>query len=99
MKTEQKASGFALAGVAAVIGSGGVRIGVTGVAAIPYRAAAVERALAGQQRLTPESIALAASHAADDVEPLGDIHASPEYRAHLAQVNTRRAIERAMTGS
>jgi carbon-monoxide dehydrogenase medium subunit len=97
VKTEQKASGFALAGVAAVIGTDGtVRIGVTGVAAKAYRATASEQALAGQKSPTPEAIALAAAHAADGVEPLGDIHASATFRAHLAQVNTRRALERAV---
>jgi aerobic carbon-monoxide dehydrogenase medium subunit len=95
-KTEQKASGFALAGAAAVIGADGVRIGITGVAAKAYRATAVEQALAGQRRPSAEAIAKAAAHAADGVEPLRDIHASAEYRAHLAQVNTRRALERAI---
>jgi carbon-monoxide dehydrogenase medium subunit len=96
VKTEQKASGFALAGVAVVIGADGVRVGVTGIAAKAYRATAVEKALAGQKTPTAAAIALAASHAADGVEPLGDIHASPEFRAHLAQVNTKRAIEQAL---
>ncbi len=95
-KTEQKASGFALAGVAVVVRPDGARIGITGVAAKAYRASAVERALAAQQPWAAEAIARAASHAADGVEPLGDIHASSEFRAHLAQVNTRRAIERAV---
>jgi len=94
VKTEQKASGFALAGVAVVAAASGVRVGVTGVAAKAYRATGVEQAL-GRQR-TPEAIALAASHAADGVEPLGDIHASPDYRAHLAKVNAKRAIEKAL---
>ena len=96
VKTEQKASGFALAGVAVVIGADGVRVGVTGIAAKAYRATAVEQALAGQKTPVVAAIALAASHAADGVEPLGDIHASPEFRAHLAQVNTKRAIEQAL---
>ena len=95
MKTEQKASGFALAGVAVVIGPDGVRVGVTGVAAKAYRATAVEKALAGQRTPAAAAIEAAATHAADGVDPLGDIHASPEFRAHLAQVNTRRAIEHA----
>jgi carbon-monoxide dehydrogenase medium subunit len=94
VKTEQKASGFALAGVAAVVGPGGVRVGITGVAAKAYRAVAVERALDGRP-LAPESIALAAAHAADGVEALGDIHASPEFRMHLARVNTARALKHA----
>ncbi|OLC41560.1 MAG: carbon monoxide dehydrogenase [Acidobacteria bacterium 13_1_40CM_65_14] len=95
VKTEQKASGFALAGVAAVISPSGVRVGVTGIAAKAYRATGVEQALKGQ--MTANAIALAATHAADGVEPLSDIHASAEYRAHLAQVNTRRALERAVS--
>jgi CO/xanthine dehydrogenase FAD-binding subunit len=35
-------------------------------------------------------------HAADGVTPLSDIHASAEFRAHLAQVNTKRAVLRAV---
>jgi carbon-monoxide dehydrogenase medium subunit len=93
-KTEQKASGFALAGIAVVIGPSGARVGVTGVAAKAYRATAVERALPAPP-WPPEAIARAATHAADGIEPLGDIHASAEFRAHLAHVNTRRALERA----
>ena len=96
VKTEQKASGFALAGVAAVVGADGVRVGITGVAAKVYRAAAVEQALRGQASPKAEAIALAAMRAADGVEPLSDIHASAAFRAHLAQVNTRRALERAL---
>ncbi|MGH9387084.1 MAG: FAD binding domain-containing protein [Vicinamibacterales bacterium] len=93
VKTEQKASGFALAGVAAVISPRGVRIGITGVARAPYRARAAEDVLMGDGSVTPDAIARASAHAADGVEPLGDIHASPDYRAHLARVNTRRALE------
>jgi carbon-monoxide dehydrogenase medium subunit len=95
-KTEQKASGFALAGVAVVIGADGVRVGITGVAAKAYRATAVEQALAGQRTPSASAIAAAASRAAEGIDALGDIHASPEFRAHLAEVNTRRAIERAL---
>jgi carbon-monoxide dehydrogenase medium subunit len=95
-KTEQKASGFALAGVAVVVGSGGeVRVGVTGVAACAYRAKAVERALAGQASPSSEAISRASAHAGDGIEALGDIHASPEFRVHLAEVDTARALGRA----
>jgi aerobic carbon-monoxide dehydrogenase medium subunit len=98
VKSEQKASGFALAGVAVVIDKSAVRVGVTGVAAKAYRAVAVERALAGQP-LTPHAIELAAGHAADGIEALGDIHASAEFRVHLAEVNTRRALTRAVAAA
>jgi carbon-monoxide dehydrogenase medium subunit len=92
-KTEQKASGFAIAGVAVVAWPGGVRVGVTGVAPKAYRATAVESTL-GTGR-SADAIALAALRAADGIDPLADIHATAEYRAHLAQINTRRALERA----
>ena len=93
-KFAQKASGFAIAGVAVVVDKAtkSVRVGVTGVAAKPYRAKAVERYLKGKEP-TPEFCAKAGSRAAKDVEALNDIHASAEFRVHLAQVNTRRALE------
>lgn len=94
-KTEQKASGFAITGVAVVVGGGEIRVGVTGVASAAYRAKAVERALAGQTSPSSDAIARAAAHAGDGVEALGDIHASPEFRLHLAEVNAARALRRA----
>lgn len=97
-KFAQKASGFAIAGVAVVIDkkARSVRIGITGVAAKPYRASAVETALQGRA-LTPDLIAEASAKAAEGIEALNDIHASTEYRAHLAKVNTRRALEIALS--
>lgn len=96
VKTEQKASGFALCGVAVVVDARAkrVRVGVTGVAPVAYRATGVEQALEGQP-LTAKTIAAAARQAAAGVAPLADIHASAEYRAHLAQTNAARALERA----
>src|SRR6266404_5514754 len=92
VKTAQKASGFAIAGVAVVLNKEGrsVSVGVTGVSAKPFRAHAVEKELQGQD-LTPENIRHAAMKTAEGIEPLSDIHASAEFRAHLAQVNCRRA--------
>jgi len=95
VKTEQKASGFALTGVAVVIDGTAVRVAITGVAATAYRAAAVEQALTGAP-ITADRIARAATHAADGVDALRDIHASAEFRAHLAQVNAGRALTRAL---
>lgn len=85
-KFAQKASGFAICGVAVAEG----RVGITGVAAKPYRAVAVEQALAA-------GAADAAEKAVENVEVLSDIHASAEFRAHLARVHTRRALARAMS--
>lgn len=96
VKTEQKASGFALCGAAAVVDKTAkrVRIGITGIAPIAYRATAVEKALEGKS-LDAQTIAAAARQAASGVSPLSDIHASAEYRAHLAEVNTARALQTA----
>ena len=98
---QQPASGYAMVGVAAVVdsdGSGGIKsaaIALTGVGDAPYRARAVESALAGSDG-SPESIAAAAAHATDGVEVSSDIHADREYRTAMAAVYTRRAIEAAL---
>ena len=94
VKFAQKASGFAIAGVAAVVDKAraGIAVGITGVAAKAYRAAAVELSLRGVE-LSAATIATAAQKAADGVDPLSDIHASAEFRAHLARVQTKRALE------
>lgn len=99
LKLHQVASGFALTGVAVALTKSGdvcqnVAVGVTGVSDVPYRAADVESELAGKA-LTAENIAAAADKAADGVDILEDIHASEAYRANLAKVYTRRAIETA----
>jgi len=54
----------------------------------PLRAQSVEDAFAGGA--TPAD---AAAHAADDTMPPSDASAGSEYRAHLAQVLVRRALE------
>ena len=94
VKFAQKASGFAIAGVAAVVDRGHktVSVAVTGVAARAYRASAVEASLRGLE-LSTATIATAAAKAADKVDPLSDIHASAEFRAHLARVHAKRALE------
>lgn len=95
-KFAQKASGFAVAGVAVLVNKQfrTAAIGITGVAAKPYRATAVENELRGKD-LSSESIRTASSKAADGIDPLNDIHASAEFRAHLARVHCHRALERA----
>lgn len=99
---EQPASGYAMVGVAAVVVRGGpggpivfCRVGVTGVGDHAYRATGVEQALAGSDG-SADAIAGAASHATDGVTVNSDIHADAEYRAAMAAVYTRRAIEAAL---
>ncbi len=99
-RLEQRASGYSIVGVAAVVGltSGSVttaRIGITGVGDVAYRASAVETALLGSSG-DATAIAAAAGHAADGVTVNADIHADASYRAEMARVETRRAIEAAL---
>ena len=56
-----------------------------------FPATSVEATLKGKAA-DPQTIDRAASHAAEGVDPLADIYASPEFRAELARVFTRRAL-------
>jgi aerobic carbon-monoxide dehydrogenase medium subunit len=100
-KVRHPASGFAVVGVAVALQMGSndscqtAGAGITGVASKAYRAAEVERALTGKQ-LTDQAIAAAAAHATDGVDANSDLYASGDYRRHLAQVYTRRAIQEAI---
>ncbi len=99
-KLEQPASGYSIVGVAAVVAmSGGTvshaRVALTGVGEVPYRAKAVEAALAGSDG-SSAAVAAAAEHAADGQTVNSDIHADRDYRARMAVVYTRRAIEAAL---
>ncbi len=102
VKFRHPASGFAVVGVAASLtldGSGKCQsagVGVTGVSPKPYRAAAVEAGLKGKT-LDAKTLADAAAHAADGVRTNSDLFATGEYRQHLAQVYTRRALETAVS--
>jgi carbon-monoxide dehydrogenase medium subunit len=70
-----------------------VRVGITGLGPKPFRAKAVESALQG--KAPAQAIAAAARHAAEGIDALSDLHASAEFRAELACVYTRRALESA----
>jgi carbon-monoxide dehydrogenase medium subunit len=98
-KFDQPASHYALTGICAVITLNGgsiasARIGVTGVGPKAYRPSAVEQALVGKPA-EEEAVKAAVQTVADGIDVQGDIHASPEYRAHLARVLTRRAVLKA----
>jgi carbon-monoxide dehydrogenase medium subunit len=101
LSLSQRASGYSIVGVAAVvIKEGGdtiteAGVALTGVGDAPYRAKAVEAALVGTKG-DPAAIAAAAAHATDGVTVNGDIHADAAYRTAMAAVYTRRAIEAAL---
>ena len=99
-KMEHPASGYSIVGVAAVIASSGgsvthARVALTGVGEVAYRAKAVEAALMGSDG-SPTAVTAAAQHATDGQTVNGDIHANRDYRARMAVVYTRRAIEAAL---
>lgn len=98
-KLHQKASHFAIVGVAAVLEvTGGAiqsaRIGLTGATTHAMRLTAVEEALVGKK---VDAVAAAVASAASSVPDVnGDLHASVEYRQAMIPVFVRRAVEKAL---
>jgi len=96
MKASRRAQDWATVGVAALVhrdnGSiAGASIGLVNMGGTPLRAKAAEDALAGGT-----SAADAAMLVTDGAQPPSDHAGSSEYRAHLAQVMARRALEQAL---
>ncbi|HXY17417.1 MAG TPA: xanthine dehydrogenase family protein subunit M [Gaiellaceae bacterium] len=97
VKLNRRAQDWATVAVAALVhrddGSvAGASIGLVNMGATPLRARATEDAVAGGA-----SAADAAAHAAEGTEPPSEHAVSSEFRAHLARVATRRAIEEALS--
>jgi aerobic carbon-monoxide dehydrogenase medium subunit len=91
MKFRNPASRFAIVGVFVADFGGSVRVGVTGAGANAFRQTEMEKALSA--KFAPESVANI------KVKQDGlnnDLHASPEYRAHLVTVMCKRAVEQAL---
>ena len=101
MEVARRHGDFALAGVGTVLvlrrGTiADARIGLIGVGPTPVRAAEAERGLIGR----PPSEALweaAAEAVRGAVSPDGDIHASAEYRRHVAGVLAQRALRESLS--
>jgi carbon-monoxide dehydrogenase medium subunit len=104
-KFPHPASHLPLAGVCAVVRLrdgliDGAEVAVTGISPRPYRAREAESLLTGAPP-TQETLAAAAAQVTrlpggEQASLLGDQHASAPYRAHLAEVLTRRALARAI---
>jgi carbon-monoxide dehydrogenase medium subunit len=67
------------------------RIAVGSVGPVPIRATAAEALLRGH-RPEPDAFASAAGSAAQAIDPLDDIYGSADYKRHLTQVLTVRAL-------
>ncbi|OGA66067.1 MAG: carbon monoxide dehydrogenase [Betaproteobacteria bacterium RIFCSPLOWO2_12_FULL_68_20] len=91
MKFKNPASRFAIVGVFVADFGGNVRVAVTGAGPCAFRQADMEKALAA--KFAPESVANIKVKA-DGLN--NDLHASPEYRAHLVTVMAKRAVEAAL---
>lgn len=99
-KMEHPASGYSIVGVCAVVASTGgsithARVALTGVGEVAYRAKGVEAALLASDG-SATAVAAAAERATEGQTVNGDIHADRDYRARMAVVYTRRAIEAAL---
>ena len=100
-KLHQRASHFAIVGVAAALDvKNGViqsaRIGLTGAASHATRLTDVEKALEGKPA-SADSIMTAARIAGAKLEEINsDLHASAEYRRAMVQVFTERALKGAL---
>lgn len=86
-KFVQPASRFALVGVFVAKKDDGVRVAVTGASE-----EGVHRWTAAEQALSANFSADAVPAAPSPDGLIGDIHGSPQYRAHLVAVMTRRAV-------
>jgi aerobic carbon-monoxide dehydrogenase medium subunit len=91
---------FAIVGIAAVVVREGqrckmARLATAGAGPVPVRLRAAEEILE-RDGLGEAAIEAAARKATELVSPDADIHASADYRRHLAGVLTKRALTRAI---
>jgi carbon-monoxide dehydrogenase medium subunit len=91
-KCVHPASGYAIVGIAVRVGKDFIRVGVTGLSHKAYRAENVESIYMNGRFASEDAAAKAAAVVADGIDANSDIHASSEYRKHLARIYTRRAL-------
>lgn len=100
-KVIQPASGFAIVGIAVRLRKDGgkitmARIGVTGLSNRAFRAASAEKLLEGKTGASAD-VQAAAAMIAQGVEANSDLHASADYRKHLATVYAVKALTAALS--
>ena len=95
-KVLQPASGFAIVGIAVRVRKQGdkvtmARIGVTGLSNRAFRATEAEKALEGRTG-TPAEIQAVAALVGQGIDANSDLHASADYRLHLAAIYAAKAL-------
>jgi len=70
--------------------NGGARVAIGCVAATPVRATAMEQRIGGD--FSDDNVRAAAEGLGNTLDPPGDVHASAEYRKHVAEVLAVRAV-------
>ena len=88
LKHVRRAQDWATVGVAAAVVGGATQVALASMGPTPLRARAVEEALANGAGPGDAS-----DRVGEGAEPPSDVSGSGEYRAHLAQVYVRRALE------
>lgn len=101
LKFFHPATGYPVIGVAAIAGVNDrgeidfVRVGITGVGEVAFRAISTENALLGKT-VSDDAIKKAAALALDDGEMGSDLFASEKYRENLTKVYTERALRKVL---
>ena len=85
------AHGTYLANAAATVGPDGPRIVIGCVSAVPVRALGMEEQLAASD-LSEATVRAAATGLGAALDPPSDVHATADYRRHLAEVSAVRAV-------
>ncbi|HEU5003578.1 MAG TPA: xanthine dehydrogenase family protein subunit M [Actinomycetota bacterium] len=95
IKFNRRAQDWAIVSAAAVVhrsngAAESARVALGNMGTAPVRATGTEEAITGAGR---DAIAAAAARAAEGTNPPADTNAGPDYRRHLAQVLTGRALQ------
>jgi carbon-monoxide dehydrogenase medium subunit len=88
------AHGTYIVNAAATVGPDGVSVVLGCVSSTPWHATAMEESLAAGD-LSEGAVRAAAAGLAASLDPPSDVHASADYRAHLAEISAVRAVLKA----
>ena len=97
----RRSGDFALAGAAVGIGTDAAgrinraAVGLLGMGSVPLRASSVEQALMGQAAADADPVEIGRL-ATEDMAPLGDVHASAEYRRRAGATLVGRVLADAL---